>query len=436
MKRSWILALLAAVVALALMRRVAVTDTSADEARAAAVTLTDAVTFTRDVAPLLQQHCQECHRPGQIAPFALLNWEQAYSRREKIRKVVTGRRMPPWKPVAGYGEFHGARGLSATEIAAIESWVKAGAPQGNLDDLPAPRVFADAPPLGTPDLTLTAEVYTAPGQTGDIYRCLVVNNVFAETRYVTGVEFVPGNRKIVHHAIAYIDTSGYAVELDRRDPGPGYTCFGGPGFRAAGYLGGWTPGSRPWGMPAAAGLEVRRGARLVFQMHYHNDDAQPEADASAIRLYFAKEPIDRRVHFARVIDTNVSIPAGAKRHELDITWPVRRDMELIAIHPHMHLLGREMKVWATLPDSRVVPLIYIDDWDFDWQGFYFYRTRVRLAQGARIDLKALWDNSADNPRNPNRPPQRVTWGERTTDEMGHAAILYTLDDERLNYRPQ
>jgi hypothetical protein len=138
----------------------------------------------------------------------------------------------------------------------------------------------------------------------------------------------------------------------------------------------------------------------------------------------------------RVIDTNVSIPAGAKRHELDITWPVRRDMELIAIHPHMHLLGREMKVSATLPDSRVVPLIYIDDWDFDWQGFYFYRAPVRLAQGARIDLKAVWDNSADNPRNPNRPPQRVTWGERTTDEMGHAAILYTLDDERLNYRPQ
>ena len=185
MKRSWILAPLAAVVALALVRPVAVTDTSADEARDATVTPTDAVTFTRDIAPLLQQHCQECHRPGQIAPFALLSWEQAYSRRQKIRKVVTSRRMPPWKPVAGYGEFHGVRGLSATEIAAIESWVKAGAPQGNPDDLPAPRVFADAPPLGTPDLTLTAEVYTVPGQTGDIYRCLVVDNVFAETRYVT-----------------------------------------------------------------------------------------------------------------------------------------------------------------------------------------------------------------------------------------------------------
>ena len=188
MKRSWILLLLAAGVALALVRPVAVTDTSADEAR-------DAVTFTRDVAPVLQQHCQECHRPGQIAPFALLSWEQAYSRREKIRKVVTSRRMPPWKPVAGYGEFHGVRGLSATEIAAIERWVKVGAPQGNPDDLPAPRVFADAPPLGTPDLTLTAEAYTVPGQTGDIYRCLVVNNVFTETRYLTGVEFVPGNRK-------------------------------------------------------------------------------------------------------------------------------------------------------------------------------------------------------------------------------------------------
>src|SRR5438093_4192798 len=272
MKRSWILALLAAVVALALMRPVAVTDTSADEARAAAVTPTDAVTFTRDVAPLLQQHCQECHRPGQIAPFALLSWEQAYSRREKIRKVVTGRRMPPWKPVAGYGEFHGARGLSATEIAAIESWVKAGAPQGNLDDLPAPRVFADAPPLGTPDLTLTAEVYTAPGQTGDIYRCLVVNNVFTETRYVTGVEFVPGNRKIVHHAIAYIDTSGYAVELDRRDPGPGYTCFGGPGFRAAGCLGGWTTGSRPMVMPGGDGRVLQLRARLGVRQTWGNVD--------------------------------------------------------------------------------------------------------------------------------------------------------------------
>ena len=392
------------------------------------------VTFSQHVAPLLQQHCQECHRPGGGAPFTLDAYGHVYRRRHKILESVEKRRMPPWKAVAGYGDLAGERRMSDGEIATLARWVAAGAPEGDARDLPPPRGFAAASAVDAADLVLRPDqAFTVAGRGGDVYRCFSIPTSFPEDRYFTTAVVVPGNSKIVHHMLAMVDPTGVSAGRTTdgvgRDGERGYPCFGGPGFRIDGYLGGWAPGARPWELPDGVGMLLPKGARVVFQLHYHNAQLSPQTDLTELRLKAATGPVRKRLHFMRVGRFNLSIPAGNPRYEIEAGSFVHRRMQLIAIHPHMHMLGREMKVWARMKDESITPLIHIADWDFNWQGFYWFRTPVTLPVASWIELTAAWDNSAENPRNPNKPPRDVSWGERTVDEMGHAAILYTVDAE-------
>jgi mono/diheme cytochrome c family protein len=393
------------------------------------------VTFSQHVAPLLQQHCQECHRPGGGAPFTLDAYGHVYRRRHKILESVEKRRMPPWKAVAGYGDLAGERRMSDAEIATLARWVAAGAPEGDARDLPPPRAFAAASAADAADLVLRPDqAFTVAGRGGDVYRCFSIPTSFPEDRYFTTAVVVPGNSKIVHHMLAMVDPTGVSAGRTTdgvgRDGERGYPCFGGPGFRIDGYLGGWAPGARPWELPDGVGMLLPKGARVVFQLHYHNAQLSPQTDLTELRLKAATGPVRKRLHFMRVGRFNLSIPAGNPRYEIEAGSFVHRRMQLIAIHPHMHMLGREMKVWARMKDESITPLIHIADWDFNWQGFYWFRTPVTLPVASWIELTAAWDNSAENPRNPNKPPRDVSWGERTVDEMGHAAILYTVDAEQ------
>ena len=390
------------------------------------------VTFNQDISRLLQRHCQECHRPGGSAPFELIRYEHVYRRRDKILAAVEKRTMPPWKALRGYGEFIGERRLSDAEVAMIARWIQEGAPEGDPRDLPAPRQFSSSSLGGKPDLVLRPDQpFTVPARSGDIYRCFSVATSFTEDRYFTAADIVPGNSKIVHHVLAMVDPSGLSANIPSPDGAYGYPCFGGPGVRIDGYLGGWAPGARPWILPEGVGILLPKGARVVFQLHYHNARLTAETDHTELRLRAASAPVQKRLHFMRVGQFRLAIPAGAPRHELEAQSFVYQPMQLIAIHPHMHLLGREMKVWARMKDESIQPLIHINDWDFHWQGFYFYQRPIALPTGSWIELMAAWDNSEQNPRNPNKPPRDVSWGEKTTDEMGHAAILYTLDNETL-----
>jgi mono/diheme cytochrome c family protein len=393
------------------------------------------VTFSQHVVPLLQQHCQECHRPGGGAPFTLGEYQHVYQRRHKILESVEKRRMPPWKAVSGYGDLAGERRMSDAEIATLARWVAAGAPEGNPRDLPPPREFTTASAQDTADLVLRPEqAFTVAGRGGDVYRCFSIPTSFAEDLYFATAVVVPGNPKIVHHMLAMVDPTGASAEMTTggvgRDGERGYPCFGGPGFRIDGYLGGWAPGARPWVLPEGVGMLLPKGARVVFQLHYHNAQLTPQTDLTELRLKAANGPVQKRLQFMRVGRFNLSIPAGNPRYEIEAGSFVGRPIQLIAIHPHMHMLGREMKVWARMNDESIKPLIHIDDWDFNWQGFYWFRTPVALPVASWIELTAAWDNSEKNPRNPNKPPRDVSWGERTVDEMGHAAILYTQDDEQ------
>jgi hypothetical protein len=397
-----------------------------------------APTFNNEVVRILQARCQTCHRSGGHAPFSLITYRDAYDKRDDIRDAVKGRVMPPWKPVPGFGEFLEPRRLPDAELKTLVAWIEAGAPEGDPAKLPPPQVFPTGWRLGQPDHVLEMpEPYTVAARASDVYRCFVIPTSFPEDRWVTKAEWAPGDRKIVHHILSFIDTGTAAEALDRADPDPGYSCFGGPGFAPAGGLSGWAPGIQPRVMDDGVGMLLPKGARVVVQMHYNNESPERRTDRTRLGLHFAKGPIDKRQRSIAVLNRAFAIPPGAKRHEVSasFTVPPGRDLHANSIAPHMHLLGREMKVTATYPDGTVRPLIYIDDWDFNWQGNYTFTKPVPLPGGTRIDMVAVFDNSAENLRQPSKPPREVYWGEGTTDEMAIVFIGITADGERIGWRP-
>jgi hypothetical protein len=406
---------------------------------AATASALDAPTFNDEVVRILQARCQTCHRPGEHAPFSLLTYRDAYKRRDDIRDAVRNRVMPPWKPVPGFGDFVEPRRLSEAELTTLVRWIEGGAPEGDPATLPPPLVFPKGWRLGPPDHVLEmAEAYTVRARASDVYRCFVIPTNFPEDRWVTKVEYAPGDRKLVHHILSYIDTTSAAQALDRGDPGPGYSCFGGPGFAAAGGLSGWAPGIQPRVLADGVGMLLPKGANVVLQMHYNNSAAESRSDRTRVALHFAKSPIDKRQRSIAVLNRAFTIPAGERRHEVRASWtvPLGRDLHANTITPHMHLLGREMKVTATYPNGVIRPLIHIDDWDFHWQGTYTFAQPIPLPAGTRIDMLAVFDNSGENLRQPNRPPRPVSWGEGTTDEMAIVFLGVTVDGEQIGWRPQ
>jgi len=395
-------------------------------------------TFSDDVARILQARCQTCHRPGEHAPFSLLTYRDAYEKKDDIRDAVKGRVMPPWKPVPGFGDFVESRRLSDGELATLVRWIEAGAPEGDPAKLPPPLVLREGWTLGPPDHVLEMpETFMVPARAGDVYQCFVIPTTFTEDRWVTKVEYAPGDRKLVHHILSYIDTTSTAKALDRADPGPGYSCFGGPGFVPAGGLSGWAPGNQPRVMAEGVGMLLPKGANVVLQIHYNNEAPQARTDRTRIALHFAKGLIDKRQRGIMVLNPTFTIPPGERRHEVRASWidSLGRDLHASTITPHMHLLGREMKVTATYPNGTVRPLIHIDEWDFNWQGTYTFAQPVPLPAGTRIDMVAVFDNSAENLRQPSRPPRPVRWGEGTTDEMAIVFLGVTVDNERIGWRP-
>jgi hypothetical protein len=379
-----------------------------------------------------------------VAPFSLLNYEQARKRAADLATVTSERKMPPWHASSEEGgPFRDARVLSKEEIATLGRWAEAGCPEGTPSDAPAPRSWESDWALGTPDLVLKAtEAYTLDAEGRDELRVFVLPTGLTEGKWLAAVDFLPGNPKVVHHVLAAFDVRGAARKLDEADPKPGYQAFGGFGLIPSGGLGGWSPGKipRPW--PDGVGRYLPAGSDVLLQVHYHRN-GKVESDNSSIGLYFAKGPVDKQVRGGMVTPPRVglfrrpslSIPAGESNHEVTGDTTIEEDSHLIAVTPHMHWLGKDFLLKATRPDGSTQTLIRIDDWDFNWQGAYDFATPVPLPKGTRIEMKAHFDNSAQNPANPNSPPRAVLWGEQTTDEMCIGFLQMTLDDEHRKNRP-
>lgn len=388
-----------------------------------------APTFSRDVARILQQHCQECHNPEGMAPFSLMTYQEVAPRAAQIAAVTAAGLMPMWKPAPDCGEFVGERRMTRAEIKTLGAWVIAGVPEGRPADLPAPKNFgSNSWKLGSPDLiTAMSEPYDPP-TTGDSFRCFVLPVATGNGLNVSGVDFRPGARENVHHILAYVDTSGTAERLDAEDPGPGYECMGGPRFQPAALLGGWFPGAEPFVLPPGIATRVESTSRVVTQVHYHPHHGHIEADRTEMAMYLANEPVTKTLRYGAAENVSFTIPAGATGHRIQGSVAIPANITIYAIGGHMHLLGQTMNAEAVLPDGSRQCLLKINHWDPAWQGMYVYRQPVSLPLGTTITVEASYDNSMFNPRNPNQPPRDVSWGEEAYNEMLSAYFAYTVDE--------
>jgi thiol-disulfide isomerase/thioredoxin len=380
--------------------------------------LPEKVTFNRHIAPIVFAQCVDCHRTGEVAPFALSTYQQVSKRSKQILQVTKDRTMPPWHAAKDYGHFQDERRLTGNELALLEAWVQAGSPEGDANDLPPAPSYPDGWRLGKPDLIVRMpEKFTVPAEGSDLQQNFVIPLNVTEDKMVGAIEFRPGNPKVVHHAICFLDSSGAARKLDAKDPKPGYSHdrFG-LGFFPSGGLGGWAPGNRPRWVPEGMGRFLQKGSDMVMQVHYH-PSGKDETDQSEVGIYFVRKPAPNMLGGFAVENWEIEIEPNEKSYRRKASYTLPVDTTIIGVAPHMHLLGKEMKCWAELQDGSKLPLVHIPRWNFNWQDEYFYRKPFTLKRGTKLLLEAEFDNSEANPFNPSRPPKKITWGEGTNDEM-------------------
>ncbi len=398
---------------------------------------TGKVTYYRDVMPLLQEHCQQCHRPGEVGPFALMTYNQAVSWASDIKEYTRNRRMPPWKPVESQ-PFHNDRRLSDKEIKTLADWVDSGTPEGNSSDAPKPKSFIDGWTLGKPDLVLTVSEEMIVGPSGkDLFRVFVMPTGLTEDKYVRAIEVRPGNTRVLHHTLNFFDTKGRGRELEKLeqakaskpedlDHGPGYNVSMGVGFLTTadgtfGGLSGWAPGQVPRRLPDEMAWFLPKGSDLLVQAHYHRT-GRTEKDRITLGLYFAKQE-PKKLFKGTVLPGNgkfpylLNIPANNENYKVTGTIWMKEDVVLYSVMPHMHMLGKKVKVTMTPPDGNTETLVGIDDWEYNWQETYWLKKPLHVKTGTRFDVEAIYDNSVKNPNNPFSPPRNVRFGEETTNEM-------------------
>jgi mono/diheme cytochrome c family protein len=383
------------------------------------------VTFTRDVAPIIFNNCTSCHRSGEVAPFALMTYADVSRHSHEIADLTRDHQMPPWKPEDGYGDFVGARRLTPEQIDLIQHWVRAGKAEGSPADLPVMPQFKSGWMLGEPDMVVRMpDPFTLQADGPDQYRVFVIPLNLDHDVYVSAVDFRASNPKIVHHSLIYLDNSGVARQLEAESPQkPGFPRTGSPGFTPSGGLGGWAPGVSPRFLPDGVGRPIKAGADLILHTHFH-PSGKVEKEQSVVGLYFTKTLPDK-VLVAFPHGTNrLNIAPGDSHYVVDNTFTVPGNVELAGIFPHAHLLCKQIKVTATYPDGTVHPLIWIKDWDWNWQDFYQYSHVIQIPSGTKVTQQFIYDNSADNPHNPSSPPQRVHFGEQTKDEM--SLVFYQI----------
>jgi hypothetical protein len=418
-----------------------------------------AVTFHKDVAPILQKNCQNCHRPGEVGPFSLMTYKQAKVWAEDIKEYTGNKKMPPWKPTDGV-PFHNDRRMSDADVKTLAAWVDGGTPEGDAKDAPPPLKFTDGWMLGKPDLILTTGDEFLLGPSGpDTFRCYVIPTNLPEDKYIIGFEVKPGNPGIVHHTLNYWDISGKAKELeadakkkakpDDRDRGPGYSTAMGVGFFptpskdrpemfTVGNWGGWAPGQLPRFLPNGTGYLLPKGADVIIQVHYHRN-GKPEKDKTQIGVYLAKKPVERPYqaimigprpnNLAGLIKGDaLRIPANANNHPIADVAYLQADATLHSVMPHMHLIGRSVKVSMTPPGGAKTTLVDIPDWDYNWQETYWLKEPIKLKAGTKLEIEGVFDNSTSNPNNPSNPPVTVRFGEQTTNEMLFGFLGVTSDD--------
>ncbi len=395
--------------------------------------------YSKDISRIFQAKCQQCHREGDVAPFALDSYATAVAWSEDIKNAVSQKRMPPWKPVDGYNSFRDAWGLNDEERSMIVNWVDAGMPEGDAADLPEPLPNTGEWALGDPDMIVKMPIEFAVPARKDTYRCFVIPTSLAADQYLSAIQYLPGNRQVVHHVIAYVDKTGASAKYDGKDGSPGYDCFGGPGDGVAedatSMLGGWAPGVRARFLPDGIAMKLPKGSKIVLQVHYFANGKKDQTDQTKVGLYYSKNSVNKLLAFLPILNTGFKLKPGEENAEVTAQFaiPPFYDATVILVAPHMHLLGKQIKLEKIGIDKKVDPLIYINDWNFSWQGFYTLETPMPLPALSQLKVTCNFDNSDKNPKNPNNPVKTVGWGEGTEDEMCIGFVGVVFDRQGLPF---
>jgi tetratricopeptide (TPR) repeat protein len=379
-------------------------------------------TFNHDVAPILFDRCQPCHRPGQPVPFTLMTYADAKRRAGAIAEAVEKRHMPPWLPERGGPAFVGERGLREADIMMIRRWADAGALEGNPGERPQPRSWPAGWELGRPDLVVTMpRAYTLTPGPRDVYRNVILPLNVPATKFVRAVEFRPEGAP-VHHAVIRVDRGRASLAQDGLDGQPGF-----PGMQAAevqdpdGHFVGWAPGRGPIVAPDGLPWRLDPATDLVVELHLLPRktpvDVRPQ-----VGLYFTETPPVATPVLIVMGNKAIDIPAGAADYAIEDSYVLPIDADVLSVYPHAHYLGKEMTVRAVLPGGATKTLIHIPRWSFHWQQDYRYVTPIALPRGTRITMRYTYDNSEANEDNPNHPPRRVKAGPQSSDEMGNLGV--------------
>ncbi len=381
------------------------------------------LTYHRDIAPIVLDSCSRCHRPGEIAPFPLLTYEDVAQRAEQIVEVTSSRYMPPWLPDPGYGHFADERRLTDEQIGMLAQWTAEGAAEGDSADAPPQPDWPDGWQLGQPDLIVAMpEPYELVAEGPDQFRNFVLPVDIPATRYVEAVEFRAGDTAAVHHATIRIDNTPSARQLDERDPLPGFGGMStGNAHHPVGQFLGWTAGKIPYRSPKGLAWSLEVGTDFVLELHLQ-PTGKPEDIQCTLGLFFTEYPPTRHA-FTMVLESQtMDIAAGESNYVVydEYTSPV--PLEVYGVYPHAHFLGKTVEGYADLPDGRREWLIRISDWDFNWQDDYRYAEPVFLPAGTTIAMRWTYDNSVENVRNPSSPPRRVRFGPNSYDEMADLAL--------------
>ena len=423
------------------------------------------VTFNKDIAPIIHEKCSGCHRPGQAGPFSLLTYKDVAKRARTIDAVIDSGYMPPWKPVNHEIKFTNERRLTNPQKRKFEDWLAGGKPKGSGKPPAVPK-FNDSWSLGKPDMVVEMlGEFKVPAAGKDIYRSFVFPLQLENDKWVKAIEYRPTATSSVHHAIFFADTSGNARRMNGSDgkpgiagmsflaaPGPSNKIDNDPQTSQSGLgqflsnvrrlqsgqteapfarafgsgLGGYVPGSTPTRLPGDLAVLLPAGSDIVMQTHFH-PSGKPETEQGKMAIYFADEAPSKKMVNIQIpamfgIGVGLKVPAGEKNYRISESFTLPTDIQLISVGAHAHYICREAAMTATLPNGEIKVLLKIDDWDLDWQDRYYFKEPLILPAGTVLTSELTYDNSADNPENPNSPPREIRWGRESGDEMGSVSL--------------
>jgi hypothetical protein len=380
------------------------------------------VTFTKDVAPILQKHCQTCHRPGEAAPFPLLTYEQARPWAASMKRVVKEKAMPPWFADPAVGHFANDRSLTAKEISTILAWANAGAPQGDPAEMPAPATFVDGWGIPKPDLIFELpHAFSVPASGMVEYQYVILPTGFTEDKWVQAAEARPTDRSVVHHIIAYVREPGSNYFKGQKTgvffeaPPPQQDDKNDTSSLPSDFLVGYAPGQNAEILQPGQAKLIKAGSDIVLEVHY-TPTGKATTDQTRLGIVFAKQTPKNRVLTLSAVNGTFKIPPGDPNYRVDAAFDVPREVTLVALHPHMHTRGKDFEYRLVFPTGETQTLLKVPAYNWHWQLWYYLAEPITLPKGTKIECTAHFDNSADNPENPD-PTKTVIWGQQNSDEM-------------------